>query len=93
MNKVRVFVTGDTHNMLDWKKLNTSNFPEQKKMTKNDIVIIASDAEKLFGPGQLIFSPSFPPKPVTLQGAYVSYSEEDRVVAYFKEKYIKLFDY
>lgn len=44
MNKVRVFVTGDTHNMLDWAKLNTSNFPEQKQLTKDDIVIITGDA-------------------------------------------------
>lgn len=50
-------------------------------------VIDRGGAEKLHGPGQLIFSPSFPPTPVTLQGAYVSYSEVDRVVAYFKEKY------
>ena len=52
MNKVRVFVTGDTHNMLDWKKLNTSNFPEQKKLTKDDIVIIAGDAGIVWDQGK-----------------------------------------
>lgn len=38
-----IFVTGDTHIPIDIKKLNTSNFPEQKKMTKNDYVIICGD--------------------------------------------------
>ena len=52
MNKVRVFVTGDTHNMLDWAKLNTSNFPEQKKLTKDDIVIIAGDAGIVWDQGE-----------------------------------------
>lgn len=36
-----VFVTGDTH--ADFSKFNTDHFPEQKKMTKNDFVIICGD--------------------------------------------------
>lgn len=52
MNKNTIYITGDTHNMLDWKKLNTSNFPEQKKLTKNDIVIIAGDAGIVWDQGK-----------------------------------------
>lgn len=36
-----VFVTGDCHGKLN--KLSTSSFPEQKEMTKDDIVIILGD--------------------------------------------------
>ena len=36
-----VFVTGDCHG--DFRKLKTSLFPEQKEMTKSDIVIICGD--------------------------------------------------
>ena len=39
----RIFITGDTHCYRDWKKLNTTNFPEQKKLTKDDYVIITGD--------------------------------------------------
>ena len=39
----RIFITGDTHCDYDWKKLNTSCFPEQKELTKDDYVIIAGD--------------------------------------------------
>lgn len=52
MNKVRVFVTGDTHNMLDWRKLNYGNFPKQKKLTRDDIVIIAGDAGIVWDQGE-----------------------------------------
>ena len=38
-----IFATGDTHIPVDIKKLNTSNFPEQKNMTRDDYVIIAGD--------------------------------------------------
>lgn len=44
MNKNTIYITGDTHNMMDWKKLNTTNFPFQKHMTKDDLVIITGDA-------------------------------------------------
>lgn len=39
----RLFVTGDTHGDIDWHKLNTRNFPEQKSLTKDDYVIILGD--------------------------------------------------
>lgn len=36
-----IFVTGDCHS--DFHRFNTKIFPEQKKMTKDDVVIIAGD--------------------------------------------------
>ena len=37
-----VFMTGDTHG--NWmKRLNVDSFPEQKEMTKEDIVVVAGD--------------------------------------------------
>lgn len=39
----RIFVTGDTHADIDWHKLNTKRFQEQKECTKDDVVIIAGD--------------------------------------------------
>lgn len=51
MRKRRIFITGDTHNMIDWSKLNTSNFPEQKELDKEDIVIIAGDAGVVWDQG------------------------------------------
>lgn len=38
-----VYVTGDTHIPIDISKLNTTNFPEQRNMTKDDYVIILGD--------------------------------------------------
>lgn len=38
-----IYITGDTHIPIDISKLNTKNFPEQKKLTKNDYVIILGD--------------------------------------------------
>lgn len=38
-----IWITGDTHIPLDIKKLNTTNFPEQKTMTRDDYVIICGD--------------------------------------------------
>lgn len=38
-----IFITGDTHGELDISKLNTRRFPEQKKMTKDDYVIVCGD--------------------------------------------------
>ena len=38
-----IYITGDTHGQIDWGKLNTDNFPQQKRMTKEDIVVIAGD--------------------------------------------------
>lgn len=39
----RIFITGDTHGTIDFHKLNTKNFPIQKELNKNDIVIICGD--------------------------------------------------
>lgn len=50
---MRIFVTGDTHNTIDWKKLNTSRFPVQKELTKDDVVIIAGDAGIIWDKGDL----------------------------------------
>lgn len=38
-----IFITGDTHIPTDISKLNTDSFPQQKKLTKNDYVIICGD--------------------------------------------------
>ena len=38
-----IYVTGDTHIPIDISKLNTTNFPEQHMMTKQDYVIICGD--------------------------------------------------
>lgn len=39
----KIFITGDTHCDMDINKLNTTNFPEQKSLTKDDYVIICGD--------------------------------------------------
>ena len=38
-----IFITGDTHRMLDVKKLSLEKFPEQRLLTRNDFLIIAGD--------------------------------------------------
>ena len=38
-----IYITGDTHGMEDWEKINTTNFPMQKSLTKNDYLIITGD--------------------------------------------------
>ena len=38
-----IYVTGDIHMPIDIEKLSMSYFPEQRKMTKNDYVIICGD--------------------------------------------------
>lgn len=38
-----IYVTGDTHANIDIAKLNTTKFPHQKELTKNDFVIICGD--------------------------------------------------
>lgn len=38
------YITGDTHGMTDWEKINTSNFPEQKYMSDYyDFLIVVGD--------------------------------------------------
>ena len=36
-----IYITGDCH--ADWTKFSSSSFPEQKKMTRNDFVIVCGD--------------------------------------------------
>lgn len=38
-----IYCVGDTHGALEINKLSTSSFPQQKKMTKEDYVIICGD--------------------------------------------------
>ncbi len=38
-----IYITGDTHGMIDWEKLNTTEFPEQKDLTREDYVIVLGD--------------------------------------------------
>lgn len=38
-----IYITGDTHGQIDIGKLTTKQFPEQKTMTKDDLVIISGD--------------------------------------------------
>ena len=38
-----IFVTGDTHGAMSMSKFNTTNFPIQKELTKDDYMIIAGD--------------------------------------------------
>jgi hypothetical protein len=38
-----IYITGDTHGMIDWEKLNTTEFPEQKSLTRDDYVIVVGD--------------------------------------------------
>lgn len=38
-----VYLTGDVHCPIDVSKLNTRNFPEQKKMTKDDYLVVLGD--------------------------------------------------
>lgn len=40
-----IYVTGDTHANIDIAKLNTTKFPQQKELTKNDFVIICGDLD------------------------------------------------
>ena len=36
-----IFITGDCHG--DYRRLNTQNFPIQKKLTRNDFIIVCGD--------------------------------------------------
>ena len=38
-----IYLTGDTHIPIDIEKLNTKNFPEQKKLSRDDYVIVLGD--------------------------------------------------
>ncbi len=45
----RIFITGDIHGDIDWGKLNTKRFPEQKSLTKDDYLIVAGDFGVIWG--------------------------------------------
>lgn len=38
-----LYITGDTHGVIDWEKLDTTEFPEQKDLTGDDYVIVVGD--------------------------------------------------
>ena len=40
---MKIFITGDTHGNIDTKKLNTKKWPEQKTLTRDDVLIVAGD--------------------------------------------------
>lgn len=44
-----IYITGDTHSMLDWEKINTTRFPEQKGLTKDDYLIVLGDFGGVLG--------------------------------------------
>ncbi len=48
----RIFVTGDTHQGLDIRKLNTDNFPIQRELTKDDYLIICGDFGMIWNNGK-----------------------------------------
>lgn len=45
-----IYMTGDTHGSIDIQKLNTKNFPKQKKLTKQDYIIICGDFGNVWYP-------------------------------------------
>ncbi len=49
-------------------------------------IIDSAGAEKLLGNGDMLFAPQDYPKPVRIQGAFVSDEERDQVVAFLKEQ-------
>lgn len=44
-----IYITGDTHGIIDWGKINTSRFPEQKDLTKDDYLIVLGDFGGVWG--------------------------------------------
>lgn len=46
----RIFVCGDTHGSHDIRKLSTRNFPEQKELTKEDVLIQLGDFGLIWHP-------------------------------------------
>ena len=49
-------------------------------------ILDGAGAEKLLGKGDMLFFPSGYPKPIRVQGAYVSDEEVEKVVSFIKEK-------
>ena len=42
-DEMRVFLTGDTHGILDIGKLSEKNFPLQRSLTKEDYLVVLGD--------------------------------------------------
>ena len=45
---MRLFITGDLHGQLEVRRLSSKNWPEGRKLTKDDILIIAGDFGLVF---------------------------------------------
>ena len=48
--KPKIYITGDTHGSIDIDKLSSLRWPEGKKLTKSDCLIIAGDFGLVFAP-------------------------------------------
>lgn len=46
----RIFVVGDTHGEMEIDKISTTNFPQQKNLTKDDYLIVLGDWGLVFNP-------------------------------------------
>ena len=44
-----IFITGDTHRLMDVQKIDIDNFPEQKLLNRNDYLIICGDFGGVWG--------------------------------------------
>jgi len=44
-----IYITGDTHGTIDWEKINTRNFHDQKDLTKDDYLIVLGDFGGVWG--------------------------------------------
>ena len=52
---ILIYITGDMHGEIDYSSINTKRFPEQKRMTKNDFLIIAGDFGAIWYPRESKF--------------------------------------
>jgi len=59
--------------------------PFQSQVDSRTILDI-SGAEKLLRRGDMLFYPSSLPKPIRIQGAFISDKEVEKVVSYIKEQ-------
>ena len=56
------------------------------------VILDASGAEKLLGNGDMLYMPVGVPKPIRLQGCYVSDNEVERVVEFIKQTFSAEYD-
>ena len=49
-------------------------------------ILDGAGAEKLLGKGDMLFYPSGAPKPIRVQGAFISDKEVENIVKFFKER-------